>query len=320
MAVAGPRRMLWAVEMAVLVMIGLLAMASPTMQVSMKNPLREAVQKISEKTTVFAIIVTANSSEKAFNESGIFNPISSTVYKGRIFLLGTIQGSKFVFVNSPSFPTINVAITVEILADKFDLLGIIYFGSAAALNDSLSIGTVALPSLIGATGLWKWQPHGALKEGQLNFGEFNYPKKGENLLGSVQYEKSKVYINGTFKESIWIGVTPEWQQIADEIEVDSVQVVHGLSISSAKASVNNEAYKNFLYNTFKTSVVDTSSVAVALGAHTNELPFILFNGVSNYADGSDVSNNSLANANAVKVLNNFIYLLLIGSPAASYDD
>ncbi|KAF2306684.1 hypothetical protein GH714_020421 [Hevea brasiliensis] len=200
MAVAGPRRMMWAVEMAVVVMIGLLAMASPTMQVSMKNPLREAVQKISEKTTVFAIIVTANSSEKAFNESGIFNPISSTVYKGRIFLLGTIQGSKFVFVNSPSFPT-----------------------------------------------------------------------------------------------------------------VDSVQVVHGLSISSAKASVNNEAYKNFLY-TFKTSVVDTSSVAVALGAHTNELPFILFNGVSNYADGSDVSNNSLANANAVKVLNNFIYLLLIGLP------
>ncbi|KAF2306683.1 hypothetical protein GH714_020405 [Hevea brasiliensis] len=320
MAVAGSRRMIWAVEMAVIVM-GLMAMASPTMQLSMKNPLQGAVQKINDLgLSVYAIIVTATSSEEAFNESGIFNPDSSVVCKGRTFLLGTIYGRKFVFVNSPDSPAINVAITMEILADKFNLLGIIYFGSAGALNDSLSIGNVAVPNLIGSTGLWTWQPINAPKEGLLKFGEFNYPEKGENWLGSVQYDRSTAYINGTFKERFWIRVTPEWQKIAEEIcEVDSVQVVHGLRISSADTYVNNEAYKNFLYNTFKTSVVDKSSVAVALGAYTNELPFILFNGVSNYANGSDVKNSTLANANAVKVLNRFIQRLLLPVPA-SYDD
>ncbi|XP_057999371.1 uncharacterized protein LOC131178433 [Hevea brasiliensis] len=106
MAVAGPRRMMWAVEMAVIVM-GLMAMASPTMQLSMKNPLRGAIQKINDiKLPVYAIIVTASSSEKAFNESGIFNCNSSVVYKGRTFFRGTIYGHQFVFVNSPTRPVV----------------------------------------------------------------------------------------------------------------------------------------------------------------------------------------------------------------------
>ncbi|KAF2306700.1 hypothetical protein GH714_020646 [Hevea brasiliensis] len=308
--------MMWPVEMAVVV-IGLLAMASPTMQLSMKNPLQGAVQKINDlNPPVYAIIVTTTSSEQAFNESGIFISTSSVAYKGRTFLLGTIYGSKFVFVNSPANPSINVAITVEIMAAKFNLLGIIYFGSAGALTDLLSVGQVAVPSAVGSTGLWKWLPYNASKEGLLKFAEFNEPEEGENLLGSVLYEKSKVYVNGTFKESIWIEVTPEWQQIADKIEIDFVFT--GLRISSADTYVSNEAYRDFLYKTFETSVVDTSSIAVALGAHTNELPFILFNGVSNYADGGE-SNSALANTCAVKVLECFIHLLLRRPPPASYD-
>lgn len=45
------------------------------------------------------------------------------------------------------------------------------------------------------------------------------------------------------------------------LQVESVEVVHGLKLASADMQLNNEAYKKFLYKTFGASIADTSSFA-----------------------------------------------------------
>uniref|UniRef100_A0A2C9VAB4 Nucleoside phosphorylase domain-containing protein n=1 Tax=Manihot esculenta TaxID=3983 RepID=A0A2C9VAB4_MANES len=169
-------------------------MASPTMQLSVKKPLRGTVQKSSEGPGYIGLIVTEICCENALNESGIFHVNSSVELLGRTFVLGTIQGAHIVYVRSASRPAANVGITLQIMADNFNLGGVILLGYGQALNDSLSVGSVVIPKWIAATGVWTWQPFYAAEEdeGQLKFREFNYPEEGDNLLGSVEYEKSQI--------------------------------------------------------------------------------------------------------------------------------
>ncbi|OAY41737.1 bark storage protein A [Manihot esculenta] len=314
MAVAVTRRERWTVEMAALVVVGLLAMASPTMQLSVKKPLRGTVQKSSEEPRSIGLIVTEICCEKALNESGIFHVNSSVELLGRTFVLGTIQGAHIVYVRSASRPAANVGITLQIMADNFNLGGVILLGYGQALNDSLSVGSVVIPKWIAATGVWIWQPFYAEEEdeGQLKFTEFNYPEGGANLLGSVEYEKSQIYVNGKVKETFWTPaiISLEWLRAAYKTSVESVEVVHGLKLASADMQLNNEAYKKFLYKTFGASTADTSSFAGLLGAYTNNLRFLVVRGVSGGENETD-----MVAANAVKVLDRFIFLISV--PRAS---
>ena len=41
----------------------------------------------------------------------------------------------------------------------FNIKGIVHFGIAGNVNDSLSIGDVTVPKQIGHTGIWDWKVH-----------------------------------------------------------------------------------------------------------------------------------------------------------------
>ncbi|XP_048226222.1 bark storage protein A isoform X1 [Ricinus communis] len=203
---------------------------------------------------------------------------------------------------------------MQILADNFKLRGIINFGSAGATNETLSIGSVFVPSLITFSGTWEWLSMNSSYIGQLQFGQFNYPKNGENLLGSVKYGLIDVYENGRLGVRQYIPDSQSWLRIASRIEeVDSADVVIGLKSSSSDIFVNNPAYREFLYKTFGVSTVDTSSAAVGLAAKSYGLDFIVFRGVSNYAGAGDSAQSAseLANANAVKAVTRFIWLATV---------
>ncbi|XP_043815556.1 bark storage protein A isoform X2 [Manihot esculenta] len=313
MGVAVLQRERWAVKMAVVVVVvvGLLAMASPTMQLNVKEPLRGTVQKSSsEDPRAIGLIVTAICCEKALNESGIFHVNSSVELLGRTFVLGKIHGADIVYVRSASRPAANLGITLQIMADNFKLGGVILLGLGLALTDSLSVGSVVIPSLIGSTGVWTWQPFQATKEGPLKFGDFNFPYPGDNLLGSVKYKKSQIYIHEEVKESFWIPVTAEWLQVASRIQVDSVEVFHGLKLASADVHLDNEKfYRRFLNLIFGASISDTTSITGALGAYSNNLRLLVVRGVS----GNDTD---MVAANAMKVVDRFIYLISV-PPASS---
>ncbi|KAF2306688.1 hypothetical protein GH714_020458 [Hevea brasiliensis] len=397
MAVAGPRRMMWAVEMAVIVM-GLLAMASPTMQLSMKNPLRGAIQKINDiKLPVYAIIVTATSSEKAFNESvlqlslegksslarykmwsfkvavvvlgllamaeqsmqlsvrhtlhGVIRKINEEgPYLGLVLVSDTneqaLQASN-VFVPGTYAPTValagrtfhvgkingtnvNAAATVQLLIDVFPIEGIVHFGSAGAVNDTLFIGDVVVPSQVAFTGSWQWKKFES-KKGQLRFGDYNNPTGGENLLGSIDFQPTSLYTPEQKQTIFWLPINSSWFVTATQLQNVEMQqcldtdrclprspeIVYGVRTSTADMYIQNAAYREYIYAKFKASTVDEESAAVALVALSNEVPFIVFRGVSNTAGGSTAykSYSYLGSVNALNAAVAFIGA--VGSSGAS---
>ena len=54
---------------------------------------------------------------------------------------------------------VNAAAATQQMVDFFDIKGIVHFGIAGNVNDSLSIGDVTVPKQIAHTGIWDWQVH-----------------------------------------------------------------------------------------------------------------------------------------------------------------
>ncbi|KAJ9185591.1 hypothetical protein P3X46_005203 [Hevea brasiliensis] len=319
---------MWAVDMAVVVVLGLLAMAQISMQQVLRNPLHGIMERSTNNAEPsLGVIATSNSAEKALNASGEFI-LSSTNpyidYAGRRFFIGTIRGATVVYVKSGSL-AINVAMTTQLLLDFFiSIRGIVHFGSAGTVDDSLPLGNVVVPSSIAYTGVLNWKSFGSVG-GELTFGDYNYPEKGQNLLGTIKYESLTLSSADSTQRTLWLEANSRWLSIASQLKDLELQqcvnplnclpntpkVVFGKKASSADTYVNNGAYREFLYKTFNVSIVDTSSAAVAMVSLTHGLPFIVFRGVSNSAGAADSGStfSSLANSNAVAAAVEFIALV-----------
>ena len=55
-------------------------------------------------------------------------------------------------------------------------------------------------------------------KGALNFGEFNYPVNGENLLASVDYDTIKLFSKGQSPQDVfWLPSTTSWYSAATQV-------------------------------------------------------------------------------------------------------
>ncbi|ONI23720.1 hypothetical protein PRUPE_2G204100 [Prunus persica] len=89
------------------------------------------------------------------------------------------------------------------------------------------------------------------------------------------------------------------------------QLVVGLRGSTANIFVDNAAYRDFLFQTFRVSSVDMESSAVVMTSLSNGFPVIVIRGLSDLAGGQSGHNSidtfgSLAAINACKVVVQFI--------------
>lgn len=50
----------------------------------------------------------------------------------------------------------NAAAATQQMLDLFDITGIIHFGIAGNVNNSMSIGDVTIPKQFAHTGIWDW--------------------------------------------------------------------------------------------------------------------------------------------------------------------
>ncbi|WCJ32238.1 Bark storage protein A [Euphorbia peplus] len=292
---------------------GLLALLEPSMQVGFRNAKLISLKNIkspNDYEPTFGLVLTAYSAEKAINESGFFTHDSYFDIYGRRFVIGSIYGSPVVYVRTAGTPSVNVGITVQLMAFAFNLRGVISIGSAGTTNESISLGSVVVPSDIAYTGAWNWLSKDSTETGKLVIGDFNYPEIGENLLGSIEFENMKIYRSGVLESNFWLQADPQWLTYAEKVEINGGDVIVGLKGSSSDIHVNNPAYREFLYKTIGASIVDTSSVATGLAALSNDLKFIAFKGVSNKAGAGAGSESALANANAVKAMASFIWLVV----------
>ncbi|EMS45486.1 Bark storage protein A [Triticum urartu] len=220
---------------------------------------------------------------------------------------------------------LNAAVTVQTLLDVFTVSGIVHYGTAGSSNDSMSFGDVSVPKLVAYTGAWTWKKYKSLKEEstELNFGQFNVPNGGENLLGSLKYRNEELYSVGKpMEEVFWLPVDSAWFKIAEGLKVNlercndtfclpkTPQVVHGLKGASADMFLDNAEYRKFLFREFAVSTIDEESAAVVMTTTSPGVPVIVFRGVSDLAGGeptwSSTSLMNLASINALKVAVEFI--------------
>ena len=301
-------------------------MAQQSMQLSLRNPTAE-IQTSNCKIAFLrlGLVFTSDNNEKALLDSGLYEPDSenpSVDIAGRRFHIGTLNNSHIIYVKAGRH-SVNVAAAVQILLLRFRTSGIVFFGNSGSLDEKMLVpGDVAVPKAVAFTGIWEWKKFRSEK-GHLVFGDFNYPENGENLLGTVEYEKINMFTPSEApKEVFWLPITASWYEAATKALKDmklrecysdkclpgKPKVVFGSKGSCSDFYVRNKAYGDFLNKNFDAKTADTASASVALTSMSNEKLFVVFQGVSNVA--GETSSNSgvsyLASYNAMLAATKFI--------------
>uniref|UniRef100_A0A2P2PIP0 Vegetative storage protein n=1 Tax=Rhizophora mucronata TaxID=61149 RepID=A0A2P2PIP0_RHIMU len=313
----------------ILVVLGLLLMAQQSLQLSTRHPLYSTIQKINENArfSFIAILGTSETNEKAFFESSSFvpNEYQPTIQlAGRTIHIGTIYAANVLYLTTGG-STINAGIITQAVIDAFSVRLIINFGSAGAINDSLSVGDVAIPKRVAFTRNINWLKYGTLDarvRGHLKIGKYNTPQEGENFLEGFDVNEVDVHkpSSNSTKYALWLLYDRYLLEIAKTLEVELAQCLdstclHGepklvvqRSASTSDVYILNFDYREHLFWEYKVSTVDTESAAVLLAAKSNGVPAIAFRGITNTAGkSSDDSNLSyLGSLNAVTVVIAFL--------------
>nr|BAG15856.1 vegetative storage protein [Bruguiera gymnorhiza] len=318
----------------ILVALGLLLMAQQSLQLSTRHPLYSTIQRINENAafSFIAIFGTSENNEKAFFESGYFVPSPyrpTLALAGRTIHIGSI-GTANVLYATTGGSTINAAVLTQAVLDAFSVRLIINFGSAGAINNSISIGDVVVPKRVAFTGNFNWLKYRTMEtrvRGQLKIGDYNTPEKGENYLEGLDVNRVDVHkpSSNSTKTAFWLLFDSDLLAIANDIEVDLAQcvdstclhgkpkLVTGRSASTADIYVDNYEYREHLFWEFKVSTVDTESAAILLAAKSNGVPSITIRGITNTAGkpSDDSSAYYLGSTNAVLVVRAFLEKLPI---------
>ncbi|GLT95074.1 hypothetical protein SLE2022_127790 [Rubroshorea leprosula] len=335
MAVMGRRRRLAVADLvaAAAFWVLIVVQVDLTVQLRRRHPMHEIVDGVNDNAGPYIGLVMAYPTEEmALLTSGLFLPnpdVSSVDLAGRTFNIGKIKGVDVIYVMTGE-QTINAATAVQTLLDAFDIRGIVHYGIAGSTNNSLSYGDVSIMNYVALTASWKWKEFKS-EEGSLptlEFGDFNFPKKGENLLALVEFTPVQLFSTGKpMQEVFWLPVDSHWFSIAAQLQglkleqcinetyclPETPKVVYGLKGSSADVYLDNEAYRDFLFKQLNVSTVDEETAAVIMTCLTNAVPCIAFRGVSDMAGGKgralSGSLSSLASANALIVAVAFMGLI-----------
>ncbi|GLJ32832.1 hypothetical protein SUGI_0661240 [Cryptomeria japonica] len=301
-----------------------------------KHALR-IIRQINREGPRIAVLTVYPPEEKAFFAAGLLKPHSkypSVDLSGRTFRIGTIYNKKIVYVRC-GVGLLNAGVTTQMLADLFNIVGVVHFGIAGNANSSLSVGDVTVPKYVAHTGLWHWLKANGKEEtnnvGHLDVGDYNVPQGNKtNLLGKISYDPEDFYKeNGTPnipEDLFWAETSQEWFENASKFlngfKLVSclnktfclprpANIVFGQKASSANIFVDNGSYREFLVSHFNVSSVDEESAAVVMTSLSNKLKVIVFRGLSDLAGAQEGENSihefgPLAAKNAVRASLEFI--------------
>ena len=98
---------------------------------------------------------------------------------------------------------------------------------------------------------------------------------------------------------------------ADKCTTTKPRLIVGGNGVSGQAFVDNKAYREYTYRTFKANVLDMETAAVGMVAYSNGVPYIAFRSLSDLAGGGKGENQidtfmGIAADNAAKVLLAFL--------------
>jgi adenosylhomocysteine nucleosidase len=244
----------------------------------------------------------------------------STTVNGIEFVTGTLSGRPVVlFLSGVSM--VNAAMTTQLALDRFDVTSIVVTGIAGGVDPSLHVGDVVVAGRWGQyleavfareTG-GKFEPPPFIKT--------PFPNHGMIFPTELGVRSAKAGLEKRF----WFDADPAMMAAAGKIGAvqlkrctagqaclhDTPRVVVGGNGVSGQAFVDNAAFRQYVFDTFKAQVLDMESAAVATVAYANGVPFIAFRCLSDLAGGNETPNEmkvffQLASDNSAAVVQRFL--------------
>lgn len=271
-----------------------------------------------DSTPRVAVIVAFEPEWKALKAS--VEGARSTTVNGVEFVTGTLGGRNVVlFLSGVSM--VNAAMTTQLALDRFDVSGIVVSGIAGGVDPSLHIGDVVV------AGRWGQYLEALFaREVDSKFQvplwmESPFPNFGMIFPQRVDVRSARAGVEKRF----WFEADPGMLAAADKIVAvqlkrctagqaclhDTPRLVVGGNGVSGQAFVDNAAFRQYVFETFKAQVLDMESAAVATVAYANGVPFISFRSLSDLAGGTETPNEmevffQLASDNSAAVVQRFL--------------
>ena len=226
------------------------------------------------------------------------------VINGRTHYLGRLAGQNVVLVLS-GFSMVNAAMTTQAMLDRFTIRGIVFSGIAGGVNPGLHVGDVTVPAQWG-----NYQEMVFARETPTGFAPARTTTEFANF-GMMYPQGTSVAIPVGTPDSLvrrfWFAVDSASlataRQIARTVRLarctDSgeclahdPQVVIGGNGVSGPTFVDNAAFREWAWKSFRADALDMETAAVAVVAYENRVPYIAFRSLSDLAGGGSGQNEA----------------------------
>lgn len=245
------------------------------------------------------------------------------VVNNRSYHFGRLRGHDVVLLLS-GFSMVNAAMTTQALLDRVPVRAIVFSGIAGGVNPGLNVGDVTVPAQWG-----NYQEQLFARETPQGF----VPSRTTTAFGGY----GMMFPQGTsvtarhappdsLERRFWFPVDSLALGIARTIagrftlkrcvQADrcldhTPKLVVGGNGVSGPTFVDNAAYREWVWRTFRADALDMESSAVAVVAYENRVPFIAFRSLSDLAGGNEAPNEArifgrLASENSAAVVMAFL--------------
>jgi adenosylhomocysteine nucleosidase len=216
---------------------------------------------------------------------------------------------------------VNAAMITQLALDRFDITGIVVSGIAGGVDPSLHIGDVVvaerwgqyLEAVFAREVDGKFQPPPFIKTPWPNYGMIFPADVGvRSAKGGLEKRFWFETDGGMLAVAGRMGAVRLKRCTADQACLNETPRVRvGGNGVSGQAFVDNAAFRQYVYKTFKAQVLDMETAAIATVAYTNGVPFIAFRSLSDLAGGDHGPNElkaffQLASDNSAAVVQRFL--------------
>jgi adenosylhomocysteine nucleosidase len=247
------------------------------------------------------------------------------IINGTVFVTGTIAG-KPVLLFLSGISMVNAAMTTQLALDHFTLDRLVFSGIAGGVDPALKIGDVVVPDA--------WSQYlEAVFARETSSGTYKLPPFAETATPNfgMIFPQAVQVARGTMPPAkiLWFPVDAGLLAAARKVGAEASlahctpsneclghkpRIVIGGNGVSGQAFVDNKAFRDYVASTFKASVLDMESAAVAHVAYANATPFIAFRSLSDLAGGGEGENElgtffRLASDNSAALVKAFVAAL-----------
>jgi adenosylhomocysteine nucleosidase len=230
---------------------------------------------------------------------------ATQVINGRTHYIGTLAGQPVVlFLSGVSM--VNAAMTTQAMLDRFRIRTIVFSGIAGGVNPALHIGDVTVPA--------QWGNYQEAAFGRATATGFDAsPYAGEFPNFGMMFPRGTMIVPADgppdrITRRFWFDVgvreLATARRIAESVKLSRCttggaclssepRIVIGGNGVSGPTFVDNAAYREWTWTTFKADALDMETAAVALVAHQNRVPYIAFRSLSDLAGGGPGANEAV---------------------------